>query len=78
MPFVRVRGAGPKDPPHEFDAPVGVVEADPELYVVLDPEPVPEPRPPLYGEPAESAAKQKSAGPTSKTKPVEPAYQKEG
>jgi hypothetical protein len=40
--FIRVRAAsGPK---HEYDAPVDEVEANPDLYVVVDKEPVAMPR----------------------------------
>lgn len=48
MAFIRVRGASPGDPLHEFDEPIGLVETHPELYVVLDPEPVEVPRPQKY------------------------------
>lgn len=44
--FLRVRAVdGPK---HEFDAPVGEVEAHPDLYEVLDLEPSPVSREPRY------------------------------
>lgn len=45
MPFIRVRGASPGDPLHEFDAPVRTVQRSPHLYRVIDPEPVAEARP---------------------------------
>lgn len=44
--FIRVR---PKSGvQHEYDAPVGMVDAHPDLYEVLDPTPVSDPRPPKY------------------------------
>lgn len=85
MAFVRVRGAGKNDPLHEFDAPLGVVEANPELYVVIDEKPVATPRPALIVEPAPKpklprAARRPKAAPTAqKTKPEVPAeLKKEG
>jgi hypothetical protein len=45
MPFVRVRGAAPGDPLHEFDVPEGLVKLQPDLYEVIDPEPVAKSRP---------------------------------
>ena len=48
MPFVRVRSAGRGDPPHEFDVPVGEFEKHPDLYRVIDPEPVAMSRPALF------------------------------
>lgn len=45
MPFVRVRSAGPGDPPHEFDVPAREVEKHPDLYKVIDPKPVATSRP---------------------------------
>jgi hypothetical protein len=45
MPFLRVRGASPGDPLHEFDVAVGVVLKHPDLYVVVDSEPVAVSRP---------------------------------
>lgn len=36
MPFIRVRGATPGDPLHEFDVPTAEVDRHPELYVVVD------------------------------------------
>lgn len=67
MPFVRVRGAGKNDPPHEFDAAVSVVEANPDLYEVIDPEPVPAPRPVKYITPVV----EKSGTPNNKKKGAE-------
>ncbi len=46
--FVRVRGALPGDPLHEFDVPVVRVERSPGLFVVVDDVPVLECRPPRY------------------------------
>lgn len=85
MSFVRVRGAGENDPLHEFDAPTSVVEADPDLYVVIDDEPVAEPRPPRPVEPIpkpkppRAARRPKVARPAQQSKPEAPAEQnKEG
>lgn len=36
--FIRVRGAGEKDPPAEFDVPVPEFEANPHLYIRVDEE----------------------------------------
>ncbi|MEO5920611.1 MAG: hypothetical protein ABIQ01_05650, partial [Pseudolysinimonas sp.] len=48
--FIRVRAAdGPK---HEFDAPLAEVDANPDLYVIVDKNPVTTPRDPLYVDPA--------------------------
>lgn len=44
--FIRVRAV--TGPLHEFDAPTGEVEANPELYKVLDETVVDAPRPPTY------------------------------
>lgn len=44
--FIRVRAVdGPK---HEFDAPAGEVDANPDLYEVLDAAVVEQPREPTY------------------------------
>ena len=43
--FIRVRGATPGDPLHEFDVPVARVKRHPDLYEVIDPKPVADPRP---------------------------------
>ena len=48
MSFVRVRGAGPNDPPHEFDVAEAELRARPFLYHVIDPVPVGGPRPVRY------------------------------
>lgn len=48
MPFVRVRSAGENDPLHEFDVTAREAEAHPDLYVVIDPEPVSQSRPALF------------------------------
>jgi hypothetical protein len=53
--FIRVRAAsGPK---HEYDAPVDEVEANPDLYVVVDKEPVAMPRAVDYKTPPASKPK---------------------
>jgi hypothetical protein len=44
--FIRVRSA--VGPLHEYDAPTGEVEANPDLYVVVDDTVVSQPREPLY------------------------------
>lgn len=46
--FVRVRGATPGDPLHEFDVPTLMVERHPDRYKVVDPKPVPQMRPASY------------------------------
>lgn len=46
--FIRVRGATPGDPLHEFDVSVDEVARYPNLYEVLDGVPVSECRPPVY------------------------------
>lgn len=48
MPFKRVRDRVTK---HEYDAPVGVIDADPDLYDVIDDEPVDWPREATYYSP---------------------------
>ncbi len=48
MGFIRVRGATPGDPLHEFDVPEAEAAASPGAYVVLDPEPVADARPAAY------------------------------
>lgn len=50
MPFVRVRGKSLGDPLHEFDVPAVEAAAHPELYDVLDPEPVAVSRPTVFVE----------------------------
>lgn len=58
MPFIRVRAVdGPK---HEFDAPVGEVDANPGLYEVLDKAVVDSPRDVVYIEPTKRAAPKRS------------------
>lgn len=44
MPFVRVRGKQPGDPLHEYDVAEAEAARHPDVYEVLDPEPVPAPR----------------------------------
>lgn len=51
--FIRVRSANPEDPAHEFHAPVGEVEAHPDLYEVVDDTIVSAPEPPTYADAAE-------------------------
>ena len=48
MPFVRVRGKNPGDPLHEFDVTAAEARKHPDLYEVLDPEPVATSRPALF------------------------------
>lgn len=59
MTFIRVRSAS--GAAHEFDAPATEVEQRPELYVVIDPEPVDIPRPVRYVIPAPAKAARKTA-----------------
>lgn len=51
MPFVRVRGAGKNDPPHEFDVRVEQYERYPERYALVDGDPVASSRPATFGPP---------------------------
>lgn len=46
--FIRVRDKATK---HEYDAPVAIVELEPDLYQVIDEEPVLTPRPIVYFSP---------------------------
>lgn len=48
MPFVRVKSAVKTDPQHEYDVSVDEYEANKSDYTLLDGDPVPEPREPLY------------------------------
>lgn len=50
--FIRVRD---KDTKHEYDAPVSEVETNPDLYEVLDKEPVDSPRPAVHHVPAKKS-----------------------
>lgn len=45
MAFIRVRGAKPGDPLHEFDVTVAEQKKYPDLYEVIDPKPVATSRP---------------------------------
>lgn len=45
MPFVRVRGAQPGDPLHEFDVSVQEAASNPSIYKILDDKPVSTARP---------------------------------
>lgn len=55
MGFVRVRAAD--GPAHEFDAPVEAVEAEPDVYVVVDKRVVDSPRPVKYVQPERAPKK---------------------
>jgi len=46
--FIRVRGASPGDPKHEFDVTVAEARARPHLYAVVDKTPSPVSRPPTF------------------------------
>lgn len=48
MPFIRVKSASKSDPQHEFDVSTIELDANPDLYEVVDKEPVDEPREPRY------------------------------
>lgn len=50
MSFIRVRSANPADPQHEFDIPEPELHANRDIYTVVDPEPVPDARPPIYAD----------------------------
>lgn len=71
--FIRVRAKdGPK---HEFDAPLQEVEANPELYLVVDSEPVTQPRDVTYITPEKKPSAPKSgaskpSGTQSTSKPA--------
>lgn len=52
MPFIRVLD---KDTKHEYDAPVSEVETNPDLYEVVDKEPVDAPREPSFHATAKKA-----------------------
>lgn len=75
MGFIRVRGASAGDPLHEFDASEAEVAANPELYVVIDPEPVDQPRPQKYvprsaeGVVKPSRARKRTGGKTETDRP---------
>jgi len=68
--FVRVRSASPNDPQHEFHAAAAEVEANPDLYEVIDPEPVSAPEPPLYVTGSEDAPQRASRGSKKSTAPA--------
>lgn len=75
MPFLRVRSANRADPQHVFDVSVDQAEAEPELYVVVDPEPSPYARPVEYADakkPAPKSAKP-ARKPAVKSPPAPPA-----
>lgn len=69
MPFVRVRGKTVGDPLHEFDVTVAEVAAHPELYDVLDAEPVPVSRPAVFVEGVVKLAKKPAKRPGEKLTP---------
>lgn len=48
MPFVRVKSAREGDPRHEFDISTLELEANPDLYEVVDDVPVNDSRVPIY------------------------------
>lgn len=77
MPFVRVRGAGKNDPPHEFDVRVEQYNRYPDRYELIDGEPVKTSRPATFGTPAEpkpapapKPPRRKPATKTTRPKPV--------
>lgn len=72
--FIRVRGARPGDPLHEYDVPVVTYERDPDRYKVIDKEPVAKQRPASHvsgvvaepaRKPARKRAKPRRAAPKS-------------
>lgn len=69
MPFVRVRGKSPGDPLHEFDVPAAEAAAHPDLYVVLDAEPVPVSRPTVFVEGVVKPARKPAKRPGEKLTP---------
>lgn len=51
--FIRVKSAKRRDPQHKFDVSEAYAKAHPELYKIVDPEPVSVPRPVEYAKGAE-------------------------
>lgn len=64
MTFTRVKSAG--GPDAEYDVNTAELEANPDLYVVVDPEPVEVPRPTIYPEPTQAKDSKTSVGDTTK------------
>lgn len=62
MPFQKVRSAREGDPLHEFYVTTEQVDADPDTYEVLDPEPVDVPGPVVYVETSPAPAVEKKPG----------------
>lgn len=71
MPFVRVRGAGKNDPPHEFDVRVEQYNRYPERYGLIDGDPVEVSRPATFPEPVKPAPRAKPKRP-ARSKPQAP------
>ncbi len=53
--FIRVKSARRRDPQHKFDVSEAYVKAHPDLYKVVDAEPVGAPRPVEYAKGAEES-----------------------
>lgn len=70
MPFVRVRGAGKNDPPHEFDVRVEQYQRYPDRYELIDGEPVKTSRPAAFGAPKPA---EPTPAPAKKTRRPKPA-----
>lgn len=70
MSFIRVRGARPGDPLHEYDIPVVTFERHPDRYKVIDKKPVAKQRPASHISGVVKASKPRKAAPnTGEDKP---------
>ena len=63
MSFIRVRGARPGDPLHEYDIPTVMFERHPDRYKVIDKKPVVKQRPASHIPGVVKASKPRKAAP---------------
>lgn len=66
MSFVRVKSAAEGDPQHEFDVPAGEYEAHPELYTLVDGDPVSSSREPTFSTTTQSPTARTTSRPSAR------------